>query len=465
MISLTIPLLTATAVLVWLSSLAIYRLYLSPLAAFPGPKLAALTGWYEAYFDLLRRGRYWVEIERLHEIYGPIIRINPNELHVNDPEWNEPYKISGRVEKYDWYYTFVGSSAAASAFGTIDHDLHRVRRKAQQGYFTTDAIARFEPQLEALTAKFCTALDGFKGTGQPVNLSDAFRSFATDAVSIFTLNRSYGFLDEPDFNAEAHRGIRALPDIGLWNRHFAGLLAVLQSLPKWLLDIANPAEAEAEDSSIKSKIDSRCNAIIADYANKKSDIEPNIIHKMLDAPDLPMEEKAAWRLALEARTLIGAGTETTGQTLSVTAFHLLANPEKARRLKEEILAAKKGREQPLTHQELQMLPYLTPVSTTQRLTHYSTTLFPSPNTFLPERWLQPSERKRLEKYIQPFGRGSRACVGMHFANAEIHKILAETFARFDLKLWDTEFEDIMQVHDFFTSFPESGKGLRVLIED
>lgn len=79
---------------------------------------------------------------------------------------------------------------------------------------------------------------------------------------------------------------------------------------------------------------------------------------MLDAPDLPIKEKAAWRLALEARTLIGAGTETTGQTLSVTTFHLLANPEKARRLKEEILTAKEGREQPLTYQELQMLPYL-----------------------------------------------------------------------------------------------------------
>ncbi|RDW57263.1 hypothetical protein BP5796_12713 [Coleophoma crateriformis] len=497
MTNLGIPLFATTIVLVWLSSLIIYRLYLSPLSRFPGPKLAALTGWYETYFDLLKRGRYWVEIEHMHKVYGPIVRINPNELHVNDPDWSEPYKISGRVDKYDWYYTFVGSSGSSSAFGTIDHDVHRGRRKAQQGYFTTDAITRFEPQLEILTAKFCARLEDFKGTGKHVNLSDAFRSIAVDVAAMFTLNQSYGFIDDPDFKAEVHQGIRAFPDIGVLNRHFAGLLVALESLHRWVLSIPSPTESE--NGSLPSRINMHCKAIIADYASEKSDVKPNIIHRMLDASELPMKDKTPWRLQLEARTLIGAGTETTGHTLAVIAFHLLTNPEKAKKLKEEILAAKEGREKPLTYQDLQGLLYLssvvleghrissvvsgrlprvntrealrygdysipTPVSTTQRLTHYNATLFPSPNTFLPERWLQLSERKRLEKYIQPFGRGSRSCIGMHLANAEIYKTLAEIFSRFNMKLYDTEFEDIMQVHDFFTSFPSSEKGLRILVE-
>ena len=60
----------AAALVSWLGVTVAYRLWLGPLAAFPGPKLAALTGWYETYFDCVKRGRYWIEIERMHQEYG-----------------------------------------------------------------------------------------------------------------------------------------------------------------------------------------------------------------------------------------------------------------------------------------------------------------------------------------------------------------------------------------------------------
>ncbi len=52
---------------IWLT---IERLYLSPIAHFPGPKIAALTSWYEAYFDLVKTGQYYKQIWKLHQIYG-----------------------------------------------------------------------------------------------------------------------------------------------------------------------------------------------------------------------------------------------------------------------------------------------------------------------------------------------------------------------------------------------------------
>jgi hypothetical protein len=49
---------------------AVYRLCFSPIAGFPGPKLAALTYWYEFYYDVIKDGQYIFKIEELHKEYG-----------------------------------------------------------------------------------------------------------------------------------------------------------------------------------------------------------------------------------------------------------------------------------------------------------------------------------------------------------------------------------------------------------
>lgn len=49
---------------------AVYRLLLSPLAGVPGPKIAALTAWYEFYWDCPRQGHYMFKIEEMHQKYG-----------------------------------------------------------------------------------------------------------------------------------------------------------------------------------------------------------------------------------------------------------------------------------------------------------------------------------------------------------------------------------------------------------
>lgn len=64
-----------TGYLVWLT---IYRLFISPLARFPGPKIAALTGWYEFYYDVVKQGKYVFKIKELHNKYGECALIDTN---------------------------------------------------------------------------------------------------------------------------------------------------------------------------------------------------------------------------------------------------------------------------------------------------------------------------------------------------------------------------------------------------
>ena len=48
----------------------VYRLFLSPISHFPGPKLAAWTYWYEFWYDVVAEPEYTFKIGRLHKEYG-----------------------------------------------------------------------------------------------------------------------------------------------------------------------------------------------------------------------------------------------------------------------------------------------------------------------------------------------------------------------------------------------------------
>jgi hypothetical protein len=65
-------------VVLWLGyrlSIALYNISsFHPLSQFPGPKIAAASYLYEAYYDWWRVGRYGRVIARMHKKYGPIVR-------------------------------------------------------------------------------------------------------------------------------------------------------------------------------------------------------------------------------------------------------------------------------------------------------------------------------------------------------------------------------------------------------
>lgn len=90
--------LAAAGLLLYTISLAIYRLYFSRVSHIPGPRLAALTYYYQFYYDAFpHSGQFMFHYGRMHEKYGPVVRIGPDEIHINDMAfYNEMYTQGNR---------------------------------------------------------------------------------------------------------------------------------------------------------------------------------------------------------------------------------------------------------------------------------------------------------------------------------------------------------------------------------
>lgn len=71
-------------VLVLLASTVIRRRFFSPIKDVPGPFLASITRLHHVYHIFKGKQSHW--ITKLHEEYGPFVRIAPDEVSVSHPD-------------------------------------------------------------------------------------------------------------------------------------------------------------------------------------------------------------------------------------------------------------------------------------------------------------------------------------------------------------------------------------------
>lgn len=109
-----------------------------------------------------------------------------------------------------------------------------------------------------------------------------------------------------------------------------------------------------------------------------------------------------------------------------------------------------------------ILPPGTPMSMTTLCIHTDESIFPDPWTFNPDRWLGPAGKER-QKYQYGFGGGSRKCLGIGLAGAELTLVIA-TVARYELQLFDTDVSDVTFKHDYQVAHPKlDSKGIRATV--
>jgi cytochrome P450 len=225
-----------------------------------------------------------------------------------------------------------------------------------------------------------------------------------------------------------------------------------------------------------------------------------IIHELFES-SLPESEKSVARIAQEAQTLVAAGSATTSFFLKSAVYFILANPNVLARLRTELKEAIPDPKNPPPSHKIEQLPFLTaivketgrlvpgafcrlgriapnedlkcgtwtiPAGTTVSMStwiqHNDPTIFPEPETFRPERWMnRDADGGRLERYLVPFSKGSRGCLGINLAQVEMYLTLAVLFRTFDFELFETDESDVALAHEFFVPISRlDSKGMRVL---
>ncbi|KAH8665831.1 cytochrome P450 [Tricladium varicosporioides] len=503
------------SVLVLLSQ-AVWRLVFSPIAGFPGPKLAALTYWYEFYYDIVLGGQYLFKMIELHKQYGPIIRINPHELHVADPEFFDTvYAGAGhKRDRDDWHTDGYGLNG--SVVTSPRHELHKHRRAALAPFFSGTGIRKLVPLIEERISTMISRLTSFKDTGAPVNLLHAFSAFSNDVIVEYCFGQSEHRLEALAFDPSYYYTNKQSTVTIAFRTHLPLFPKLLLSLPTFIaLHIPGGIDSMTKKGIYLKK---QINQVKRQMSSTKAGIQnQTIFHALLEA-DLPASEKTDKRLVEEAILVVGAGSHTLAWTLTCTAFYILSSPSVLRNLKEELQSAKKDKKDgvDLTLPELEKLPYLTAcikeglrlaygvsvrmprvapdevmkykdwtipagtaVSVCSVIVHQNEDIFPDHRTFNPERWLGPNSR-HLEKYLTSFGGGGRICLGMNLAWTEAYICIGRLFENFGgkfgceeirmegdkgvLELWETDLSDIeIQADLFFPEPKEGSKGLRVNI--
>lgn len=386
-----------TAVAVVLSAIAaalvasvVHRLYFHPLSEFPGPKLAALTTWYEGYYDIVHRGRYLWEMEKMHKKYGkhvehrqptmlathvectpadarsvcrecagPIVRIGPNELHVLDSSWyNTLYNMSNRFDKYQYFYSMLGIPEAT--FPCIAADVHKLRRASLVPFFSTKAVFGFHSHLQALTDRLTQRMTECQQAGKPVPLFYAYRCISADMISAFIFGKQLGLIERNDWGKSFYASWRSLWEISPLIRQIPVLFKIIMSLPRWVTAATSPQALEVVD--LQGQIDKwTMDALSSVEPPEKHDPDKSassILSGLAHSDVLPPEEKTLRRLSIEANSLLAAGFETTGATLTHMTYMILAHPDVHKRLFAELNAAIPDPDDIPDYQTLETLPYL-----------------------------------------------------------------------------------------------------------
>ncbi|KAJ6441498.1 isotrichodermin C-15 hydroxylase [Purpureocillium lavendulum] len=452
--------------LLYLYLRALYLVFFHPLSRVPGPKYAACSRL--PYVRNQLRGDLVKWIHSLHEQYGEVVRIAPDEVSFISNVWQDIYGAHNGEKAAKGAYLkdrrwFASPYNNTWSILQADAEAHPRMRKMIAPAFSDKVLREQESMVQDYVELFILRLHE-QADGESKGLVDMvkwFNFFTFDIIADMTFGESFNCLRDSDYHPWVRMLFKSVRAISLNSaiRRYPFFQAIVKRLaPKNLLE-----QRRQFNQFVFDKVGERL-ASDSSHPDLMSHIK-----KFKDEPKGMNRDE----IDSNANILLVAGSETTATLLSGCTFMLLSNPDKLEKLTKEIretfthpseVTIKAVSNMPYLHAVLSealriyppspagfmrivpesgdtigghWIPGGTSVSISQWPANHSEKNFTMPFSFMPERFLgDPRFENDNSAVLNPFSAGPRNCLGKSLANVEMRLLMVRLLLDFDLELLD-----------------------------
>jgi Cytochrome P450 len=173
----------------------LYKRYSSPLRKYPGPWLASVSRLWKVMATASGYNEKW--FINLHQKYGPVVRIAPDELSFASPQAAREILTAGKgFDKTDFYGVFPPPENP-DIFTEPREKVHAQKKRVASGPYSMKSMLEQTPVIDEIIQLFFDKIDNIyvNHPNKAFNLGDWLHYFAFDVLGMVAFSRQFGFLE------------------------------------------------------------------------------------------------------------------------------------------------------------------------------------------------------------------------------------------------------------------------------
>ena len=178
-----------------------YNIVFHPLAAFPGPKTAAISNFWYCYWYL--GGRQPYHVLALHKKYGPVVRTAPNELSFNSPaSWRDIYDFRQGHRpfiKSDFYDGGTFADQCGSIVSERSPDKHGRMKKLLSHAFSQRSLTEQESLISTAVDRFIEMIGKIGASQEGLDITKWFNMLTFDIIGDLAFGETFRGIESGEF--------------------------------------------------------------------------------------------------------------------------------------------------------------------------------------------------------------------------------------------------------------------------